>query len=116
MTAEKQMIAQRLRDIAREHGQQQHYMLSYDADFLCEVADLIYPAPHPEPLEGYLVRGREVLTALMVWESPVDEPPSVSAGYETYSLPYWRGRGWQWYNKHPRDDADPSDSDIEEPL
>lgn len=43
LPAEKARIADRLRMLANEHGQQSVYMLSYDADFLHEVANRIYP-------------------------------------------------------------------------
>lgn len=46
---DRQRIADRLRALAIELGQNSHYFMSYDADFLTEVADLIAP---PAPTEG----------------------------------------------------------------
>jgi len=38
---ERQLIASRLRALAGEHGETRAYMLSYDADFLHEIANRI---------------------------------------------------------------------------
>lgn len=41
---DRQEVADRLRALAAEHGQRARYFLSYDADFLYEVAERIAPA------------------------------------------------------------------------
>jgi len=43
---ERDEIADRLRRLANEHDQRAVYFLSYDADFLREVADRISPLSH----------------------------------------------------------------------
>ncbi len=50
--AERQDIADRLREIANTHDQQAAYMLSYEADFIREVAERISPEVASGVLNG----------------------------------------------------------------
>lgn len=57
----------------------------------------------PPEIDGYLVSGTVVLKATIKWSSPVDEPPTVTAGGRTFEMDYWRSLGYEWADIHSSD-------------